>query len=104
MRNFGSKIPKYMEFTLFEEDEVYKVPLIGSMKPKEILHMQKDMKAIGKTEESQLEYELDFFRKYIGDAVDELSMSDLGELWQAWLKESSSNGATVGESSASSET
>lgn len=96
MRKFGTDAPEFMAFTLGESEKVYKIPLAASLPVQVLINMNKSMK----DEASMMEVQLDFLRKYIGDAADTLTAGDVGAIWKAWSEESTKQGATVGESEA----
>lgn len=99
MRRFGADKPELMSFKLFDSEEVYTMPLAASMPATKILEMQEAYKA-GDAE--ALEFQIETLRIYIGDIVDKLSAGDIREIYIEWGIQSSDQGATPGESEASS--
>lgn len=59
---------------------IFEVPLPGSIP---IVKMR-ELTKLGNDTEKAMDWMLDFFRTYLGDALDELSSDDFGGLVQAW--------------------
>lgn len=98
MRRFGQEAKEFFEFQIEGSDVIYKIPLAGSMPVSVLLDMQAaDARGEG------FEVQMDMLRKYMGDAVDDLTAVMATQILQAWAEESRGQGATVGESSALSE-
>ncbi len=90
MRTFSVKKTEYFKFQIEGNEKIYRIPLATSMTNRELLAFKK---ATGDYE-SQIEW----LRGYIGDAVDDLTPEQTGEIIRAWSKDTSEQGATVGES------
>lgn len=100
MRRFGTDAPQLFMFQYGDSDEIYKVPLAGSLPNTELLEMR-DADNIDHFTGFIRQKEM--LRKYIGDIVDEMSTTTISEILQAWAEESNKQGATVGESQALSD-
>lgn len=80
--------------TLAEDAEPVMVPLMGSLPRKRFKQMVRELAE----SEDKDEYLADYFRAYIGDAVDEMSMVQFTQLANAWNEASEDEiGATLGE-------
>ncbi len=80
--------------TLSEGADPVMVPLMGSLPRKRFKEV---MKGLNEAEDKD-EYLADFFREYLGDAVDEMSMIEFTQLSNAWNAASEEEmGATLGE-------
>lgn len=94
MRTFGEKSRiQYFEFKLEGDDKIFRIPLAAHMP----FNMLNEMRAAADTDES-FPAQVNMLRKYMGDAVDDLSAGVLSEILTAWGEESINAGATVGES------
>lgn len=94
MRKFGKDKPELMSFMLGDSEKVYTIPLAGSMPATLILEMQESYKG---GDAAAFKFQVELLRRYIGDAVEELTTSDVREIIVAWGEESSKQGATPGE-------
>lgn len=95
MRKFGTDKPELMSFKLGDSEKVYTIPLAASMPATLLAEMQE---AANKGEGEYYKFQLDMLRRYIGEAVDTLTAGDVGDIMNAWVIESSGQGAEVGES------
>lgn len=100
MRKFGTDKPELMSFTFGNSKKVYNIPLAASVPAPVILEMNQEYK---KGEMEAFEWQVKFLRTYVGDLVDSMTTGDIKDIFDAWMIESSGQGAEVGESSASSE-
>ena len=98
MRHFGTDAPEFFVFKIGDSEKLYKIPLAASMPMSDLMYMEE---AVSDRERFKAQYEI--LKKYAGDVVDELPAGTISEILQAWLDESNGVGASVGESSASSE-
>ena len=100
MRNFGTDKPKFMSFTLDGKKKVYELPLGASLPFNLRLQYQE---ALAETDEMRQElllekFQRDFLARYMSaEVVNELPMSTIQDICQAWLEESADLGATPGE-------
>lgn len=92
MRQFTTDAPEFFSFTLEGSDMVYKIPLAASMPVKTLLSL-----------DGTLASQLEMLEKYMGDAAGELSAATVGDILKAWSQASKGQGASVGESEASSD-
>lgn len=92
MRQFTTDAPEFFSFQLEGSDKVYKIPLAASMPVKVLLSI-----------DGSLQSQMAMLEKYMGDAAGELSASTVGEILKAWSQASKDQGASVGESKASSD-
>lgn len=95
MRRFSIDAPSLYCFQVGETDEVYKIPLMGSMNVAEA----KEFENTG----GDLFEQVEWLRGYVGDIVDVIPVGTIAEIVREWAAESRTQGATVGESSALSE-
>lgn len=80
--------------TVAEDAAPVMVPLMGSLPRKQFKRMAKELAE----SEDKDEYLAEFFRAYIGDAVDEMSMIEFAQLANAWNEASEEEmGASLGE-------
>ena len=93
MRKFGTDKPEVMEFQIGDSDKVYTIPLAASM-PAPVLIKMADL-ADNDTEAFKFQYEL--LKKYMGDAADDLTATEIRDIINAWYEESEKNGADPGE-------
>lgn len=100
MRKFGKDKPELMSFTFGSSKKVYNIPLAASVPAPIILEMNEEYK---KGDMEAFAWQVKFLRKYVGDLVDEMTTGDIKDIFDAWMLESSGQGAEVGESSASSD-
>lgn len=95
MRKFGTDAPDFLAFQLEGEDAVYKLPLASSM-PAETLIALTEAEERGET--AAVRKQLEVLATYMGaEAVASLTMSDLRNIFAAWLEESKARGASQGE-------
>lgn len=94
MRKFGNDAPEFMEFMLGDSEEVYKLPLAGSLPMETLIEMQE---AVDKGETAAMRFQLELLRRYIGDAASTLNAVDVRDIYKEWTKESASQGAEAGE-------
>lgn len=98
MRKFGKEAAKVFEFQIEGSEKIYKIPLAASLPSAELLELQKaDEKGEGFFAQREM------LRKYMGDIVDELTVSTLGDILKAWAEESTAQGEDPGESQALSD-
>ena len=90
MRTFSKSQLEYFEFQFEGDDQVYKIPLAGSMTNRELIAF--------KNTNGNYEKQLEWLRAYIGDAVDEWTPGLTGDVIRAWSLATSEQGASVGES------
>lgn len=95
MRRFATDAPEFFLFQLGDDETVYKIPLAASMTIGDL----KDLDASGNDFLAQVNW----LSKFIGDTVNDLTVGDVSGILKAWREESYGQGASVGESSASSE-
>ena len=90
MRLFGSDAPDFFVFQIEGSEETYKIPLAGSMTNRQILEF----------EATQGDYrkQLDWLRGYVGDIVDDLTVSQTSDIIRAWSHATKEQGAEPGES------
>lgn len=93
MRSFGNDAPEFFCFQINGDKNVYKVPLAASM-PYSVLKRMQD----AGSDENKFDAQVEMLRKYIGDVVDDLDATTLGEILKAWAEASGAQGAEVGES------
>lgn len=98
MRHFGTDAPEYFCFQIGEAETVYKIPLAASLSVKVLTEMHE-----AEQRGELFTFQLELLRKYIGHDIDEMSVGTVTDILRAWLLDSDSAGASVGESSASSE-
>ncbi|MBQ9021559.1 MAG: hypothetical protein IJ113_06055 [Eggerthellaceae bacterium] len=100
MRNFGNDAPQFMSFTLGKDKTVYKLPLAASLPLSESIKFS-DLAAMPDGEEKNaaaVKFQYDLVVKYLGEEVaDLITVSQLGEIFGAWVEESQNQGATPGE-------
>lgn len=90
MRKFGKELTKYFEFQLEDDETIYRIPLAGSMTNRELIAF--------KNTNGDYESQIEWLRTYMGDAVDDLTPAQTGEILRAWSEDTREQGATVGES------
>lgn len=90
MRTFSKSPVEYFEFRIEGADKIYKIPLAGSLTNRELITF--------KNTNGDYEAQVEWLRTYLGDAVDELTPSQTGEVIRAWSEATKEQGATVGES------
>lgn len=98
MRKFGKDKPELMKFQLEGSEKVYTMPLASSMPANVLIEMSE----IGDDDTKMFKFQYELLKRYIGEAVEDLTAGDIGNIMNAWYTESSDQGAEVGESSASS--
>ncbi|MBQ6373435.1 MAG: hypothetical protein IJJ45_02990 [Clostridia bacterium] len=94
MRHFGRKTPKYMEFTLGDDETIYKMPLAASMSADMVEKYEPAFTA----GEHRFQAQVDMLRDFLGDIAGTLTSEEIAEILTAWAEESQSQGASVGES------
>ncbi len=92
MRKYGTDAPEFFIFQLEGSEEVYKIPIAASMPLKHLMKMK-----------GGFEGQVEMLRAYMGDTVDDIPAGTLGEILEAWSTYTKEQGASVGESSASSD-
>lgn len=98
MRKFGTEATKVFEFQLEGSEKVYEIPLAASLPSGELLNLQTaDEKDEGFFAQREM------LRKYMGDIVEELTVTTLSDILKAWAEESTAQGEDPGESSALSD-
>lgn len=95
MRRFGTDAPEFFCFQIGSSDDVYKIPLSASMCSKDVVAFN-DI-------DGNFYRQMEWLRRFIGDVVDELTAADANAIVTEWLKASSDQGATAGESTALSD-
>lgn len=95
MKIFSTDSPEFFAFRLEGHDEVYKIPLLASLRISEA-------KAWTKATEDGFLAQVEWLRGYIGDVTEELSVEQAQGILQAWTEATREQGADAGESSASS--
>lgn len=91
MRQFGKDAPEFFCFKLEGDETVYKIPLAGSMSNLQIAELEE----VDNSPKKQMEW----MRHFIGDKVEELSLSTTGDIFKEWAKASREvQGTTPGES------
>lgn len=98
MRKFGKEAAKVFEFLLEGSEKIYGIPLAASLPSGELFDLQK---AEEKGEGFLAQREM--LRKYMGDIVDELTVTTLEDILKAWAEESRAQGEDPGESQALSD-
>lgn len=93
MRDFGSKQKEFYEFSI--NGTAYKVPLPASLGP---VTQAKFQQAAGQGEAVAFPLLVEFFHRYVGDALDEITSGEFAELIQEWNKAGEEQGASLGES------
>lgn len=94
MRKFGKDAPEFMAFTLGDDETVHQLPLAASLPMETLIELQE---ASEKDGTAALRYQMGLLRRYIGDAADGLTASDVAAIYQAWTEESAEVGAEAGE-------
>lgn len=89
MRTFSTDAPEFFAFKIEGSEEIKKIPLAGSMNNRDLLAFEET----GGDYRKQVEW----LRRYIGDAIDELSPATTAAIMKAWMEESAKSGASVGE-------
>ena len=75
MRKFGKEAAKVFEFQIEGSEKIYEIPLAASLPSAELLKLQEaDEKGEGFFAQREM------LRKYMGDIVDELTVSTLGDI------------------------
>lgn len=95
MRKFGTDAPRFMSFTLGDDETVFNVPLAQCLPADTLVEMQEAAEA-GET--AALRYQVDLLARYIGkDRAAALTVGDVRAIFQAWGEESQEQGAAPGE-------
>lgn len=89
MRTFSTDAPEFFVFKIEGSDEIRKIPLAGSMNNRDLL----DFEDTGGDYRKQVEW----LRRFIGDAIYELDPATTAAVMKAWMEESAKTGASVGE-------
>ena len=89
MRTFSTDAPEFFVFKIEGSEEIKKIPLAGSMNNRDLLAFEET----GGDYRKQVEW----LRRYIGEAIDELSPATTAAIMKAWMEESAKSGASVGE-------
>ena len=84
--------------TLEIEGKTYSLPLVNTLKFKEV---RKLMKITKLPEDEMLDTMGDFLEKYMGDIVNEMTLADVKEIFTIWSKANNGEETETGESSAS---
>ena len=84
--------------TLEIEGKTYNLPLVNTLKFKEV---RKLMKITKLPEDEMLDTMGDFLEKYMGDIVNEMTLADVKEIFSIWSKANNGEETETGESSAS---
>lgn len=84
--------------TLEIEGKTYNLPLVNTLKFKEV---RKLMKITKLPEDEMLDTMGDFLEKYMGDIVNEMTLADIKEIFTIWSKANNGEETETGESSAS---
>lgn len=90
MRLFGKDAPDFFVFQLEGSEDIYKIPLAGSMTNRELMAFQDT--------EGNYPKQVEWLRGFIGDAVDDMTPVQTGDILRAWSKETRTQGADPGES------
>lgn len=90
MRTFGKELTEYFEFQLEDDEKVYRIPLAGSMSNRKLIAF--------KNTNGDYEAQVEWLRAFMGDAVDDLTPAQTGEILRAWSEDTGKQGASVGES------
>lgn len=90
MRLFGSDAPDFFVFQIEGSEETYKIPLAGSMTNRQILEFEATAGDYRK--------QLDWLKGYIGEVVDDLTVSQTSDIIRAWSHATKEQGAEPGES------
>ena len=90
MRTFGKELIEYFEFQLEDDEKIYRIPLAGSMSNRELIAF--------KNTNGDYEAQVEWLRAFMGDAVDDLTPAQTGEILRAWSEDTGKQGASVGES------
>jgi len=100
MPNF-TVTPKSSAYLTLEIDgNLYNIPLASTLKNKDVRNIMNVLKL---PQLDQYGHICDFFAQYMGaELVDELTMADTFEIFNAWIKANqTADGISLGESSAS---
>ena len=84
--------------TLEIEGKTYNLPLVNTLKFKEV---RKLMKITKLPEDEMLDTMGDFLEKHMGDIVNEMTLEDVKEIFTIWSKANNGEETETGESSAS---
>lgn len=84
--------------TLEIEGKTYNLPLVNTLKFKEVRKLTKITKL---PEDEMLDTMGDFLEKYMGDIVNEMTLADVKEIFTIWSKANNGEETETGESSAS---
>ena len=90
MRTFSVSKTEYFEFQIEGKEKIYRIPLAGSMTNRELIAF--------KNTNGDYESQIEWLRGFMGDAVDDLTPAQTGEILRAWSEDTREQGATVGES------
>ena len=92
MRQFTTDAPEFFSFQLEGSGEIYNIPLAASMPVKTLLSL-----------DGSLQSQMAMLEKYMGEEAGDLPASTVSEILKAWSQASKGQGASVGESEASSD-
>lgn len=94
MRKFGTDKPDLMKFQIGDSDKVYTIPLAASMPASVLIKMSE----LAENDAEAFKFQFELLKKYMGDAADELTATEVRDIIDAWYEESGKNGADPGES------
>ncbi len=96
MRQFGNDAPEFFCFQIGDDEQIYKIPLAASMN-------NKMLRSFNETNNNYMK-QVEWLRTFIGDVVDDLTPPTTAQILKAWSDTTAEEqGASVGESSASSD-
>lgn len=91
MRQFGKDAPEFFSFQIEGSDEVYKIPLAGSMTNREIMAFEDT--------DGDYRKQVEWLKTFLGDMVDDMTPAQTGDILRVWSQASrEEQGATPGES------
>ena len=90
MRTFKVDSPQFFVFQLEGDETVYKIPTLMSMTNREAREFDETTDHYNK--------QVEWLRKYIGDVVDDISVTETINIITAWTRATEDEGASVGES------
>ena len=93
MRKYGTDKPELMKFQIGDSDKVYTLPLAASMPASVLIEMSE----AGENDAKAFEFQYKLLKRYIGEAAEKLTAGDIRDTMNAWYKESTDQGAEVGE-------
>lgn len=92
MRKFGTDAPEFFCFQMEGSDAVYKIPLATSMPVGIIKHLKEGFDG-----------QLFILTQYMGEDAEKITAGEMADIFRAWNDAGKEQGASAGESSASSE-